>query len=452
MKRHLSPATTVFPQALTRRRFLAIGAGSTVAFVTGCGGGEGVGGGGADSEGVGNFSGEDYSGPAVTLAYWNGFTGGDGPAMQELVKNFQSEHDNISLKNNTVEWADFYQQLPAASQAGKGPDVGVMHLDQLATNAARNVIVPLDDLAEALGLEESDFAPSVWEPGIYDGKRYGIPLDVHSLAMYFNQDHFDKAGITEPPSDAASLEEACTKLQQAGFQEPFWMPNLWPAHLMFLSLLWQFGGEPYAEDGSEATFGSEAGVQALTWMREQIEKGYSPDNVNVDTQYIAFKEGQNSITWDGIWQINDLESTGMNYGLAPIPTIGDGPGAWANSHNFFLTSQAAEDEDRANAAKTFIGWMSEQSAAWSDAGMIPARNSAREEPAYTESVQYALREQTDHLHFLPAVPGLGEVTPQTLEVAVNEAMLGRKSAEEALQEAQDDANQLLEQNAEKYGL
>ena len=35
---------------------------------------------------------------------------------------------------------------------------------------------------------------------------------------------------------------------------------------MFLSLLWQFGGEPYAEDGSAATFDSDAGVQALSWM------------------------------------------------------------------------------------------------------------------------------------------------------------------------------------------
>jgi multiple sugar transport system substrate-binding protein len=446
-----SRSTSAVPRALSRRTFLLAGVGSTAALVTGCGGGEGVGG-AAEGEGVGGFSGGEYDGEALTLAYWNGFTGGDGPAMQALVKDFQAANEKITIKNNTVEWADFYQQLPSATQAGKGPDVGVMHLDQLATNAARSNIVPLDDLAESLGLEESDFAPSVWEPGIYDGKRYGIPLDVHSLAMYFNQEHFDKAGITEPPTDAATLDEACKKLQQAGFKEPFWMPNLWPAHLMFLSLLWQFGGEPYAADGSEATFGSEAGVQALTWMREQIEKGYSPDNVNIDTQYIAFKEGQNSITWDGIWQINDLEASGLKYGLAPLPTIGDQPASWANSHNFFLTAQAAEEQDRADAAKTFIGWVSEQSAEWSQAGMIPARNAAREEPAYTDSVQAALAEQTENLHFLPAVPGLGDITPQTLEVAVNEAMLGRKSAEEALTEAQDDANQLLEANAEKYGL
>jgi multiple sugar transport system substrate-binding protein len=432
---------------LSRRGFLTVTAGSLL--MAGCGGGQGVG--SQNEEGVGGFSGEPYDGPALTLAYWNGFTGGDGPTMEKLVERFMSEHDNITIESNTIEWADFYQRLPAAAQAGKGPDIGVMHLDQLASNAARQVIAPLDDLAAALELQEDDFAPSVWQPGIYQDQRYGIPLDVHTLAMYYNKEHFAEAGIDGAPTDAASLEEACRALQDAGFKNPFWMPNQWPAHLMFLSLLWQHGGEPYAEDGSEATYDDEAGVAALTWMRDVIEQGYSPEAVDIDSQYIAFKDGSNSITWDGIWQINDLEASEIDYGIAPLPVIGDQLAAWANSHNFFMTQQAAEDENRANAAKTFIGWMSEQSAEWSEAGMIPARNSAREEPAFTDSVQYAIREQVDALHFLPAIPGLGDVQIPTLEVAVNEAILGKTPPEEALSKQAANASEMMQENLEKFG-
>lgn len=444
---HRSPLFADPRVALSRRNLLAMTAGGLL--VAGCGGGQGPG--SSNDAGVGGFTGEDYAGAALTLAYWNGFTGGDGPAMQALVKGFVDSHDNITVENNTVEWADFYQRLPAATQAGKGPDMGVMHLDQIATNAARSVIAPLDDLAEAIGLEESDFADSVWSPGIYQDQRYSIPLDVHTIAMYYNTEHFDKAGISEAPTDAASLEDAMKALQSAGYEMPFWMPNQWPGHLMFLSLLWQFGEEPYAEDGSAATFASDGGVQALGWMREQVDKGYSPDNVDIDAQYVAFKNGDNSITWDGIWQINDLEESGLPYGIAKIPVIGNELAAWGNSHNFFMTAQAADDEDRANAVKTFIGWMSDQSAAWSEAGMIPARNSAREEAAFTDSVQNGLGEQIDALRFLPPVPGLGDVQPQTLEVAVNAAVLGKQAPEDALTGAASDATTLMEENLEKFG-
>src|SRR4051794_1187287 len=287
--------------------------------LTACGGGQGA---GPAAPADSTFS-STYDGPDVTLSYWNGFTGGDGPFMESLVKQFMAEHDNITIKSNTIQWADFYQRVPAAVQAGQGPDVGVMHLDQLATHAARNIIVPLDDLADGIGLSEDDFTPEIWDAGIYNGKRYGIPLDVHSLAMYYNKDHFAKAGIDEPPTDEASFMDALDKLQAAGYKTPFWMPSLWPSHLMFLSLSWQNGEAPYGDDGQEATYDSEAGTAALEWQRSMVDKGYSPPNVAIDSQYVAFKNGQNSITWDGIWQINDLEANKVNYGIAPVPTIGD---------------------------------------------------------------------------------------------------------------------------------
>ena len=182
-----------------------------------------------------------------------------------------------------------------------------------------------------------------------------------------------------------------------------------------------------------------------------VDEGYSPSDVAIDSQYVAFKNGENSITWDGIWQINDLDASGLNYGIATLPVIGDSLAAWANSHHFFMTAQAADDDNRADAGKTFIGWMSDQSASWSKAGMIPARNSARQQPEFTNSAQYGIRDQIDALHFLPPVPGLADLSPQTLEVAVQEGVLGKKQPQDALSGAASDATQLMKQNLQKFG-
>jgi multiple sugar transport system substrate-binding protein len=437
-------------RGFSRRHVLAgLGAAATLAA---CGGGktagEAAGGGAATSQS--SFSGT-YTGPAVTLSYWNGFTGGDGPFMTKLVQQFMQENPNIKIKQNTVQWAEYYQRMPAAVTAGKGPDVGAMHLDQLATNAARNIIVPVDDVAQALGLSEADFTPEVWTAGIYKDKRYGIPLDVHSLAQYTNTDLMKSAGVDDSPQDKASFEAALKDLQAKGQQNPFWMPSRWPAHLMFLSVLWQNGGEPYATDGSKATFDSEQGVAALTWMVDQVKNGTSPKNVAQDSQYVAFKGNKVPITWDGIWQINDLKATKIPFALSFIPKIGEQQLSWANSHNFYITKQATQDANKGQASRVFIDWISKHSAEWAGAGMIPARKSVRDTAAVVNSPQGPIAKQIANLRFLPPVPGLGDVQSQTLEVAVANAVLLKQEPAAALKEAAAKATKLMEANKAKFG-
>jgi multiple sugar transport system substrate-binding protein len=315
----------------------------------------------------------------------------------------------------------------------------------------RKVVVPVDDVAQALGLEESDFSPEVWKAGIYQDKRYGIPLDVHSLAMYLRKDDAQKAGVDQPPTDQASFDDALQTFQKSGMQQPFWMPSKWPAHLMFLSLLWQNGGEPYASDGSKATFDSQEGIDALTWMVDQIKKGYSPKNVAIDTQYVGFKNNKLAVTWDGIWQINDLKGANTPFEIAPLPKIGDEGATWANSHHFFISAQAVKDSDRFDAARVFIDWMSKNSATWAGAGMIPARKSVRESADVSSMTQAPIADAIDTMHFLPPVPGLGDVQAQTLEIAVNEATLLKKSPADALKDAAAKATSAMEANLKKYG-
>jgi multiple sugar transport system substrate-binding protein len=442
-----------------RRRQLAQGHASRALWIAavfaallvfaGCGGKSGEEATGQPAD-TGGEAASDYTGPNVNLAFWNGFTGGDGPYMRALVKKFNAEHDNIKVKMVVSEWADYYQKVPQAVQSGRGPDVGIMHADQLATNAARRVIVPLDDLARTLKLDESDFSEKLWDAGIYQDKRYGIPLDTHPLGFYYNKDHLAKAGI-EPPTNAQEMDAALKKLKESGVEYPFWQSSTWPAHLMFMSLLPQFGGSLYNEDSSEATFNSPEGVKALTWMVDLIKNGYSPKNVSQDADYIAFKNGKTTFHWDGIWQTQDLKKTKLNWGVAPIPQIGDQKGAWANSHNMVVTSQGAKDENKLQAAKVFINWISQHSIEWAKAGQVPARNSVRESDEFKAlEWQPIFAKQLDYVTMPPAVPGIGDAQLE-MEQAVNRAVLGKQSPKQALDQAAKRSNELLEQNKKKYG-
>lgn len=437
---------------LSRRGFLAAGAGVGAGLaLTSCGGGGGGGGGQAASGGNG---GKEYKGPKVELAFWNGFTGGDGPFMRDLTKKFSDENDNIDVKMTTVEWADYYQKVPSAVASGKGPDVGIMHVDQLATNAARNVVLPLDDVAKSLDLQKEDFLPQVWDAGEYKGKRYGIPLDVHPLGFYYNKTVMQKAGLdpNKPPQTADEYGAALEKLKAKGIQGHWATPFPFTGVLGFQALLWQFGGELFNEDVTEATFNSDAGVQALTWWSDLVKKGYSPKNVAQDADSIAFQNNKNAFIWNGIWAINTYNPIKtLEWGVAPLPQIGTEKAAWAGSHNFVIMRQRKVDNNKVQAAKVFINYISQQSVQWAKAGQVPARNSVRESSEFTAlPLQAQFAKQVDYLHFAPPRPGIGDAMA-TLDQAVNEATLLKRSPKEALDAAAGRAKKLLADNAKKYG-
>jgi multiple sugar transport system substrate-binding protein len=441
------------PRELSRRLLLgsfgAVGAASALAA---CSGSSTPPGAGAPSSGAFG-EGDTYSGPKVALAFWNGFTGGDGPYMKGMVEDFNKANPNVTVSMNTLQWADYYAKVPNAVASGAGPDVGIMHIDQLATNAARRVIIPLDEVASGLKLSESDFAPVVWNAGIYKDRRYGIPLDIHPLGFYANTAQLKKAGISDMPTDRAGFEAAVKALKdKAGVRNPFWVTATWPAHLMFTSLIAQFGGSIYDQEGAKATFNSDAGVQSLEWLRSFIDDGASPRNVSNDAQAVAFRQQRDSLTWDGIWMMNEWDKVkGLEWAAAPLPTIGQNPAVWASSHNFIVTTQATKDRNKLAAARAFISYISERSIDWAKSGQVPARNSVRESPEFKElKVQSTLAEQLPNVQFPPSVPGIGDITTPTYETAVNEVILGKKQVKPALDEAAKKANAMLAANRQKY--
>lgn len=434
---------------LSRRGVLGLGAALGVgAAVSACGGGSS----GSPAAGGTKIAKGEYKGPKVTLAFWNGFTGGDGAFMKKMVQTFNSEHDNIEVQMNTLEWGDFYSKMPNAVASGAGPDVAAMHLDQVGTNAARNVIIPMDQVAEDLGLEESDFNETVWKAGVYNDQRYSIPLDVHPLGFYYNKALMQKGGVTDPPEDKASWEASLEAMKAKGVQYPFWATATWPAHLIFTSLINQFGGSLYNDDTTKATFDSEAGVQALTWYADHVDKGFSPPNVANDAQAQAFRQGRDAYTWDGIWMMNEWAKVdGLSWAAAPIPTIGEKPAVWANSHNLTIMRQKSPDENKLQAAANFIAYLSENSIEWAKSGQIPARNSVRESPEFDAlTTQSTLAKQLDNVVFFPTIPGIGDITTPTFETAVNTVVLGKAEPKEALESAAKKANALLEDNRKKY--
>jgi multiple sugar transport system substrate-binding protein len=190
----------------------------------------------------------------------------------------------------------------------------------------------------------------------------------------------------------------------------------------------------------------------MEWMVGLIDDGHSPPDIAQDGEETAFQTGQNAFNWTGIWQVSAYSQLpDFDWGVAPLPTIGEQPSAWGNSHNFVIMNNQDADPGRRQAAATFISWVSQESAAWAEAGQVPARTPIRESQEFQDlEAQATIGTQIGDVAFVPAVPGIGDAQI-LLEQGVQQGILRLSSPADALRDSAASATQVLEANARRFG-
>lgn len=384
------------------------------------------------------------------LDYWNPFTGPDGPFMGTLTENFNAANPNIQVIMTSQ--AEYYTQLGTAAASQTLPDVAIIHADQVATQAFRNVIRPLGSLVEQMGVSEADFPEPVWAAGEVAGERYAIPLDIHPGVLYYNMDMLEAAGISAAPTTQEEFAAAAQALTSAD-QKGFLLTSGFFSGQIFQTLLHQFGGTEFNEDGSEATFNSEAGVRALQWMLD-AQQNYGEPNLETDAEINGFKAGSAAMMMNGIWQVTNVTGEAVEFrgmGTA-VPQFGDQPAVWAGSHQLALPAQPDEDPCRDAAAAVFIKYVLDNSVEWAKAGQIPANNAVRESADFLAiEPQASIAPSVENAFFPPSVPGITDALGPMGE-AVTAILSGTQTdIKAALDEAAARSNQILADNKANYG-
>jgi multiple sugar transport system substrate-binding protein len=397
----------------------------------------------------------DYKGPKVTISFWNGWTGGAAPVLvPKLIDKFNSEHDNIVVKDVPMEWADIARKMPLAIKAGKGPDVAVGHGDDIATYAAQGLVLKADSIVKSLGYKASDFPEGLLDAGQYNGSQYAVPWSVTPLGLFANKSVLSSAGVDAEnlPTDKQSYLAALDKLKAAGVQGEWVDGYVFTGTFEFQSLLWQFGGDLYNKDVTEATFNSDAGVQALTWMTDLIKNGYSPKDVAQDGNINALIAGKTAFNWNGVWQTTNTAFDKLQWQAVAVPQIGTEKAVWSSSTHWMFANNKGQDKNKTAAAATFVKWMNDHSADWPQTGELPAKNSVRNDPKLLETYPHLkpFLDELQYAHYETSAPGITTVGA-TITTAVNEAITGKKTPKEALDDGVQKANALLKQNQQKYG-
>lgn len=388
-----------------------------------------------------------------TVEMWSPLTGPDGDEMTALAQRFSSENE-YGITVNHVAQPDYIQQLNTSAAAGELPTMTVARVINVGELAERNVLKPFSEEAMSVFGDDigSQFPEQVWSAGEYEGQRFSFPLDMHTLVMYYNKDLFAAAGLEEPGTEPMSREEfesALATLAESGVQ-PIAIGTNFQAETLFQTLIQQFGGGLTNDEGTEALFNSEAGVQALEYINE-LKQQYSPEISGTgDPEVNVFNQGNTAIVIHGPWHISNMQRLPF-VGYAPFPQIGDEYAVWAGSHQLALTT---EDPAQQAAAACWISWLSQNSVEWAKAGQVPARNEVRESAELAEVAApiATVADAAAEAIILPQVPELEGALWGQFGPAVNAVLMGEASdVQSALDQAAASSQQIIDENMERYG-
>jgi len=337
---------------------------------------------------------EAAAGEVIEIEYWQYNFEARVKAMNMLIEQFEAANPGIKvIHNSDIPYDDFRDKIAASVPAGVGPDVVTLFYGWQPIWVDSGFIVPLPEDVFTPEMVQEQFSPMV-EASYQDGQLYTLPTAVRTLALFYNKDLMEQAGL-DPENPPTTLEELeaqavqCTKLDDQGNYEIMGFPVSMSgqAHHWFREvLLRQFGQQPYSDDYRQVLWNASDGGyaawnQALKFQTE-LKTG---DNTLFDGDPNFFLAGKACFHIDGSFRLGTIanQAPDLNFGVAELPTHNDIKSTFGSYWTHGITNKAAADPARMAAAVKFMQFITspEAGALWvREVGELPAQLAAASDP------------------------------------------------------------------------
>lgn len=266
----------------------------------------------------------------LSLEVWGLFDNSDAYAeIFEKYKKTNLNIDNITYKKLSPD--TYKKDLLEALASGKGPDIFLIQNSWLPSfsdkmNSAPSEIINEQKLKDQLvDVVADDF--------LLDGSVFALPLSVDSLALYYNKDLFNQAGISSPPStweEFAETNQKLTKIDEFGNikQSGAAMGTAYNINrstdIVSLIML-QYNLSIVNKKTENVDFNNDNGEKALDFYTQFARSGYLSWNPRMHYSIDAFSEGNLAMMFNYSWQIPVLKSKSpkLNFAAAPVPQFKD---------------------------------------------------------------------------------------------------------------------------------
>lgn len=357
-------------------------------------------------------------------------------ALKEIIADFEKENA-CTVEVVDLSWSSGKGKLFVAFNSNTAPDVLELGSDWVAQFSEQGV---LTDISAEIPLDRFDeFAIA---PALYKGVTYGVPWIVDTRVLYYNKKLLkDIVGSDAPATNYQQLLAHCEAVQSSG-KASGWGANGPDEHRLYkkaLSFVWSNGGDLFGADG-QPTLNSPEGIKALEQYVALARAGAIETQRQLD---VLFQQGKIAYLMSGSWLISKLDTA--TFGAVVMPELSAGkPGiAFAGGEYLAISAQSKKKE----LAKKFIEFMTKGENALrfskkiNEAGFPADRNFFNNEYFATIAFRNTYIAQLPNSKMTPVHPQWLDIE-KLLEQAYSEALYGKMTPAEALNQAQAKALEL----------
>lgn len=380
------------------------------------------------------------------------------PGTAWNMERFVAENPEFKVEVAEVTWSQYKNKFSPALLTG-ATDAGEMWYGWLKPFVEKGLLEPLDGIVTE---QEFDRYPRKIQNLIKfsDGHIYALPHYMNVDGFYYNEKKLKEEGFEEPPKNWEELIDYSQKLtkdldgdgeiDQWGLVFPFKRPS--DLILRYLDFLDSAGGNLFTNKG-EPIISNDTALQTLKFMVDLRKKyGIVPKNITSlspsDASRIFYK-GKAAMMINYASEspriLNPEKSEVVDD--ARLTTLPNGPGGQTGNIAttiFIVVASGSKDKKGAkDLINSLTSWAAQQNMMIHEHGNVapyPAISSSQrviEEVPFAKAISRLV--ENAQIHVFPN----HSKTEEAIEAQLELAMIGKKSPEEALNDAQSEVEKIL---------
>lgn len=264
----------------------------------------------------------------VTITYWQYTFPSKVEEIDRLIEKFEGENPNIKVEAQDFPYDQYNDKITAAMHANKAPDILNIYYGWIPNFVKLDYIQPIpEDFMTSEEIE--DYYVPMIQTSKWNDQYYTLPIAVRSLALFWNKELFEAAGLDpeQPPETWDELidygvkttkRDSDDRYKEAGFA---WNISAQGQHVIPQVLMRQYGIDPYSEDQKQVLWNSgPGGVEAFKFWLDLTTEHKIGDADFMQTPVTSFSSGKTAMVIDGSFNIAAYkENNDFQWGVTTLP-------------------------------------------------------------------------------------------------------------------------------------